>query len=101
IMDKSQSDTMLLNVLDVGEFGGGTRFITQNDIYQPDAKPLKMAERFNVHITTDFSYLFLMTDGIYDAKFVVEANLKKHERWIAFLEDLRGNNEDNLSVNFR
>lgn len=101
IMDKSQSNTMLLNVLDVGEFGGGTRFITQNDIYQPDAKPLKMAERFNVHITTDFSYLFLMTDGIYDAKFVVEANLKKHERWIAFLEDLRGNNEDNVSVNFR
>lgn len=101
IMDKSQSSTILLNVLDVGEFGGGTRFITQNDIYQPDAKPLKMAERFNMHITTDFSYLLLMTDGIYDAKFVVEANLEKHERWIAFLEDLQGNNEDNVSVNFR
>lgn len=100
IMDKDQVNTSLLNTLDVGEFGGGTRFVTQSDIYQQDAKPLTMAQRFNMQIVTDFSYLFLMTDGIYDAKFVVEANLEKHEKWVEFLEDLQGNNEDNSKVNF-
>lgn len=100
VMNKEQTNTSLLNILDVGEFGGGTRFVTQNDIYQQDAKPLTMVQRFNLHIITDFSYLFLMTDGIYDAKFVVEANLEKHEKWVEFLEDLQGNNEDNSKVNF-
>ena len=39
-----------------------------------------------------------MTDGIYDAKFVVEANLEKHEKWIEFLEDLNGKNDDKNKV---
>ena len=42
----------------------------------------------------------LMTDGIYDAKFVVEANLEKLEKWKEFIEDLQGNNEDNAKVVF-
>ena len=42
----------------------------------------------------------LMTDGIYDAKFVVEANLEKLEKWKEFIEDLQGNNEDNVKVVF-
>lgn len=100
IMNKEQTSTSLLNILDVGEFGGGTRFVTQNDIYQQDAKPLTMVQRFNMRIIPDFSYLFLMTDGIYDAKFVVEANLEKHEKWVAFLEDLKGDNEDGFAIDF-
>ena len=42
----------------------------------------------------------LMTDGIYDPKFVVEANLEKIEKWQAFLEDLGGNNEEKITVEF-
>jgi serine/threonine protein phosphatase PrpC len=98
IMDKKQTETKLLNWLDVGEFGGGTRFITQSEIFHSNEHP--MASRFNFHIITDFSYLFLMTDGIYDPKFVVEANLEKHEKWIAFLSDLSGNNEEHVRVEF-
>lgn len=98
IMNKEQTETTLLNWLDVGEFGGGTRFITQADIFHSTEHP--MATRFNFKIVPDFSYLFLMTDGIYDPKFIVEANLEKHEKWNEFLVDLQGNNEDNVKVDF-
>jgi hypothetical protein len=59
-----------------------------------------MASRFNFKIVPDFSFLFLMTDGIYDPKFVVEANLEKNEKWIEFLQDLKGKNEENAKVEF-
>jgi serine/threonine protein phosphatase PrpC len=98
IMNKEQTETTLLNWLDVGEFGGGTRFITQADIFHSTEHPI--ATRFNFKIISDFSYLFLMTDGIYDPKFVVEANLEKSEKWIEFLEDLNGKNEDAAKVEF-
>lgn len=97
IMNIDKTETTLLNWLDVGEYGGGTRFITQPDIFQ---KQEVMITRFNLKIIEDFSYLFLMTDGIYDAKFIVEANLEKHEKWMEFLEDLNGKNEDNNKVEF-
>lgn len=97
VLNIDKTETTLLNWLDVGEYGGGTRFITQPDIFQ---KQEVMITRFNLKIIEDFSYLFLMTDGIYDAKFVVEANLEKHEKWLEFLEDLNGKNEDNNKVEF-
>lgn len=97
VMNIDKTETTLLNWLDVGEYGGGTRFISQPDIFQ---KQEVMITRFNLKIIEDFSYLFLMTDGIYDAKFVVEANLEKHEKWIEFLEDLAGNNDDKNKVEF-
>jgi serine/threonine protein phosphatase PrpC len=97
IMNIDKTETTLLNWLDVGEYGGGTRFITQPDIFQ---KQEVMITRFNLKIIKDFSYLFLMTDGIYDAKFVVEANLEKHEKWTEFLEDLDGKNDESNKVEF-
>lgn len=98
IMNIEQTETTLLNWLDVGEFGGGTRFITQSEIFHSTEHP--MATRFNFKIVPDFSYLFLMTDGIYDPKFVVEANLEKSEKWLEFMRDLNGSNEENVSVQF-
>jgi serine/threonine protein phosphatase PrpC len=98
LMNKDQTETSLLNWLDVGEFGGGTRFITQADIFHSTNLPI--ATRFNFKIVPDFSYLFLMTDGIYDPKFIVEANLEKHEKWNEFIADLQGKNDDNVKVEF-
>lgn len=98
IVNKNSTHSEMLNWLDVGEFGGGTRFITQTDIFHSIERP--MASRFNVKLVDDFSYLFLMTDGIYDPKFVVEANLEKTEKWLDFIEDLKGVNEDGKSINF-
>lgn len=96
LLNKDLTEIKLMNWLDVGDFGGGTRFITMPEIFQND----KFSTRFGFKLIDDFSYLMLMTDGIYDPKFVVEANLEKIEKWNNFLEDLKGKNEDGIKVDF-
>lgn len=96
LLNNDITEIKLMNWLDVGEFGGGTRFITMPEIFQSE----KFSTRFGFKLVEDFSYLMLMTDGIYDPKFVVEANLEKIENWKNFLEDLIGKNEDNCKVDF-
>lgn len=96
IINTDQSEVMLMNWLDVGEFGGGTRFITMPEIFTSD----KFATRFRFKLVDDFSYLILMTDGIYDPKFVVEANLEKLDNWKQFIADLKGDNPDGVGVDF-
>ena len=98
VINKDKTMSTLMNWLDVGEFGGGTRFITQGEIFHSESNP--MPTRFNFQIFPDFSFMFLMTDGIYDPKFVVEANLEKDEKWVEFLADLEGNNPEKIIVNF-
>lgn len=94
VLNKDVTEITLMNWLDVGEFGGGTRFITMSEIFQSN----KFATRFGFKLVEDFSYLFMMSDGIYDPKFVVEANLQDIKKWMAFLADLNGQNEDGLKV---
>ena len=96
LLNKDLTEIKLMNWLDVGEFGGGTRFITMPEIFQSD----KFSTRFGFKLIEDFSYLILMTDGIYDPKFVVEANLEKIEKWNEFIDDLNGKNDDNCKVDF-
>jgi len=96
MVSKNQTEVQLLNWLDVGDYGGGTRFITMPEIFTSD----KFESRINFTICSDFDYLFLMTDGIYDAKFGVEANLQKIEKWTTFIADLKGANEDSHAVIF-
>lgn len=96
LLNKDHTEIKLMNWLDVGEFGGGTRFITMPEIFSSD----KFSTRFGFKLIEDFSYLILMTDGIYDPKFVVEANLEKLEKWKEFLADLEGNNPDGTKVVF-
>ena len=96
IMDPERKEVKLMNWLDVGEYGGGTRFITMPEIFSSD----KFSTRMGFRIIEDFSYLFLMTDGIYDPKFMVEANLEKAEHWVTFLHDLKGVNDDQAGVLF-
>jgi len=96
VIDENEGSVKLLNFLDVGEFSGGTRFITMSDIFsRPD-----IADRFGINCFKDFSKLFLMTDGIYDPKFVVESKLENLESWKNFLRDLDGENEENKKVDF-
>ena len=86
----------LLNFLDVGESSGATRFMTMHEIFsRPD-----MVNRFGLNCFEDFSKLFLMTDGIYDPKFVVESKLENVESWKNFLRDLDGENDDEIKVDF-
>ena len=99
VLTPDETQVKLLNTLDIGEFGGGTRFITMPEIYSNEGT-LPIGKRFGIYQLRDFSKLFLMTDGIYDPKFVVENNLTKIECWKEFLADLGGNNEDNCKVDF-
>ena len=97
LLNKEMTELKLMNWLDVGEFGGGTRFITMPEIFSSD----KFPTRFGFKLIEDFSYLILMTDGIYDPKFVVEANLEKVEKWQEFIADLEGNNKDKTKVELK
>ncbi len=95
IINQDISQVNLLNKLDVGEYGGGTRFITMPEIFTNE-----ISQRFGIHKFEDFSKLFLMTDGIYDPKFIVESKLEDIESWQHFLADLNGENEDKTKVDF-
>lgn len=97
LLNPDLTEIKLMNWLDVGEYGGGTRFITMPEIFSSD----KFGTRFGFKLIDDFAYLMLMTDGIYDPKFVVEANLEKIEKWHEFLADLGGNNEEKITVEFK
>lgn len=94
VLNKDLTAVHLLNWLDVGEFGGGTRFITMPEIFQNE----KFYTRFGFQQLDDFSYLVMMTDGIYDPKFVVEAALPNIRNWQAFFADLNGANEEGVKV---
>lgn len=89
------SKAELLNIMDVGEFSGGTRFITMKEIFKDD-----IISRFKITCVEDFSYLILMTDGIYDAKFLTENKLEDIESWKIFFKDLNGDNDDLAKVDF-
>jgi serine/threonine protein phosphatase PrpC len=97
VLNTDLSEVHLMNWIDVGEFGGGTRFITMPEIFQNE----KFPTRFGFKFIKDFSYLVLMSDGIYDPKFVVEANLANIKIWQAFFEDLAGKNEEGSKVELR
>ncbi|MHA4846260.1 PP2C family serine/threonine-protein phosphatase [Flavitalea antarctica] len=94
VINKDKTEVISLNWIDVGEFGGGTRFITMPEIFRSD----KFATRFSFKLLDDFSYLIMMSDGIYDPKFVVENSLADVKKWQEFLADLGGKNEDKVSV---
>lgn len=89
------SEVELLNRMDVGEFSGGTRFITMKEIFND-----QISTRFGITCVNDFSYLVLMTDGIYDPKFSTENKLEDTESWKTFFDDLAGNNDDSAKVDF-
>ena len=96
IINKTFDKVDLLNIMDVGEFGGGTRFITMPEIFNNST----MGSRFAINKFEDFSKLILMTDGIYDPKFVTENKLEDIVSWKNFIADLEGGNEDGIKVDF-
>lgn len=95
VLTNNYQTVKLLNQLDVGEFGGGTRFVTMPEIFTKD-----IVSRFSINKFESFDKLFLMTDGIYDPKFVTENKLEDLETWQEFLKDLNGENEDKAKVDF-
>ncbi|MGE6219437.1 PP2C family serine/threonine-protein phosphatase [Nubsella zeaxanthinifaciens] len=94
LLDKQLGWVKPLNQLDVGAYGGGTRFITMPEIFEPS----NFQNRFNFELTSALPYVFLMTDGIFDPKFEVEANLNNIEKWKIFMDDLKGANEEGIDA---
>lgn len=95
LINSGFSKVELLNTMDVGEFSGGTRFITMKEIFND-----QIVSRFGITCVDDFSYLVLMTDGIYDPKFLTENTLENTESWKTFFKDLNGDNDDLTKVDF-
>ena len=96
VLRNNGTEAHLLNRIDAGDFGGGTRFVTMPGVLkEPD-----FAGRFTCNIFPDFDKLVLMTDGIYDAKFPSEAALTQPDSWKNFWADLAGENEDGYKVDF-
>lgn len=87
----------VLNVLDSGEYGGATRFISMPEIFEhPD-----FYTRFSARVVPDFAYLMMMSDGIYDAKFETTFNLAQPKMWKGLIDDLEGNNPEGQQVNLQ
>jgi serine/threonine protein phosphatase PrpC len=90
-------DSDALTVLgspDSGEYSGQTRFLTMPEIFANNA----YVERVKYKIVGDYSSLFLMTDGVTDAKFENDAALGNLYAWHAFANDLNGNNPESTAV---
>jgi hypothetical protein len=73
----------LLGEVDSGEFSGQTRFLDNAAV---EHEMLRKRTRFT--IVDDMTALFVMTDGVSDAKFETEAMLKRDADWHAFWTDL-------------
>lgn len=78
------SEVRLLGEPDGGEFAGQTRFITMPEVWEPS----EIYRRVRFEIVDDFTAVILMTDGITDANFESENNLKNIEKWDEFWNDL-------------
>ncbi len=95
IYNKEASLIKILGTPDGGEFAGQTRFLTMPDIIKNE-----LYHRMRFEVVDNFTALILMTDGITDPKFEIDANLNRIEKWDALWDDLNGNNEDNTKVDF-
>jgi len=95
IYNKDKNEVAVLGTPDSGEFAGQTRFLTMSEVFAGS-----VYNRIKLKVVEDFTALILMTDGITDAKFQTDANLNKIEKWNELWEDLNGNNQDNVKVDF-
>jgi serine/threonine protein phosphatase PrpC len=96
IYSKEPNTISLLGLPDSGEFSGQTRFLTMNEIFADN----DYIKRIKYKIVDKTCKLVLMTDGITDAKFQTDAALEKIDVWNSFMDDLNGQNEDNVKIDF-
>ena len=78
-------EVKLMGEPDEGEYGGQTRFVTMPEIFQD---PTACYKRLRFTLVDDFTALFLMSDGVSDAKFETTNNLKNPQKWDKLWENL-------------
>ncbi len=86
LFDAKRKTAKLLGTPDEGEFSGQTRFITMHEIFRD---PDMAAKRLRMAVVSDFTALFLMTDGVSDPMFETEKNLNDYTKWEEFYEKLQ------------
>lgn len=97
LYDAEAREVFLLGTPDHGDYEGQTRFLTMPEIGgQPDV----IEQRIRRAVVEDFTALFLMTDGVSDAKFDSDAELSDPNAWARLLRDLAGENEERVEVTF-
>jgi len=83
------SRVILHGTPDSGEFGGQTRFLTDDgdNVWPNDSKVL-IKRRIRFDLVDSFKAIVLMTDGISDPKFETERNLNSITSWNSLWSDL-------------
>lgn len=72
---------------DEGEYGGQTRFITMNEIFDSSQDLLR---RQRIEFVSDLQGLLLMTDGVSDANFQTPQGLDDSSEWFRLWRELLG-----------
>lgn len=74
---------------DGGEYGGQTRFLTEDstEVWPQDASKL-IARRLRFDVVDSFQAIILMTDGVSDPKFETDNNLVSIAKWNDLWADL-------------
>lgn len=74
---------------DGGEYGGQTRFLTEDsaEVWPQDANKL-IARRLRFDVIDSFDAVILMTDGVSDPRFETERNLVSIAKWNELWADL-------------
>lgn len=70
---------------DEGEFGGQTRFITMEEIFNSGDE---LMARTRVDVVQDLENVILMSDGVSDAWFMTLQNLRGSELWLSLRDDI-------------
>lgn len=94
IYDEENGTAKLLGSPDGGEFSGQTRFLTMPEIFRD---PEVVAKRLRMAVVSDFTALFLMTDGVSDPMFDSDKSLGDFDKWKGFCNQLKeGFPEDDI-----
>ncbi|OQA84437.1 MAG: hypothetical protein BWY31_02431 [Lentisphaerae bacterium ADurb.Bin242] len=82
-------EVLVQGIPDGGEFGGQTRFLTEDstEVWPQDANKL-IERRLRFTMVDSFKAIVLMTDGVTDPKFETDNNLVSVAKWNEFWEAL-------------
>lgn len=78
-------EARLLADPDEGEFGGQTRFITMEEMFEPK----NLMNRLKFNFFPQLRALLLMTDGVSDARFSSVKDMRDGVRWLELWEEIK------------
>lgn len=91
IYDAKAGQVIVQGTPDGGEYGGQTRFLTEDstEVWPQDANKL-IERRLRFDVVPSFDGIVLMTDGVSDPKFETDNNLFNPEKWAELWKELAG-----------